>query len=217
MATKGSNAPARAGGKRDNSNLVAPPKTRKDEDKLATALQRHPGLTAMVYAEKYKIPLATVLSMRHFVAEYIKDFCEESACLRMGYPETAAASNGLIFLRNAFVQLRLFEVINEIDADNIVSGNAVIAKLWQEANRPDTVSIAGAVTSNSRTRISALKELAKIKGLSTPKGQTKTENPSGGVMLVPFYVAPDQWEAHALESQRNLKESVIETSVEVVV
>lgn len=176
-------------------------------DILTTTKEAHPGITSGEFAELFRIAPEEVLRMRYFVFEYIKDFDLKNATLRMGYPNESAYDTGRIFLQHSFVQLRISEILREMDAENIVSASQLISKLWEEANKKDTVKD-GCAMSNSATRIVALKELVKIKGLTAPKGNAPTHSPNGGVMLVPFYVAPDDWENNARESQKTLKDSV---------
>lgn len=140
-------------------------------------------------AEQFKIPFEDVCRMRHFVHEYIKDFNEENAALRMGYPDGSAKSTGKVLLFHSFTQLRVGEILDKMEAENVVSGARVVAALWREANAPDI-----AFSSNASTRISALRALAKIKGLERPT----IEDPNnriltGGIMIVPIAVSADQW------------------------
>ncbi len=170
---------------------------------LATVKADNPAITADTFAAQFNIPFEEVCRLRHFVHEYIKDFNEENAALRMGYPEPSARTTGKVFLGNAFTQLRVGEILDKLEADNVVSGARIVAALWREANAPDV-----AFSSNSSTRIAALKALARIKGLERPQ----IEDPNnriltGGIMVVPIALSPDQWGEYAAASQRNLKES----------
>lgn len=174
---------------------------------LAEVKQAHPGISSSDFALVYKITPEEVFRMRYFVHEYLRDFNVKNAALRMGYNEATAYDTGYIFLNHSFTQLRLQEVMDEMDAEKIVSSSQIVSALWKESNKSDTVRD-GCSMSNSSTRISALSQLAKIKGLTAPKGVTPTETPHGGVMLVPFYVAPDDWENSAKQSQHALKKSV---------
>lgn len=171
---------------------------------LATVKAEDPGITAEALALKLNMPFEDVGRLRYFVHEYIKDFSEERAALRMGYPADSATSTGRLLLYHAYTQLRITEILEKADAENIVTGAAIVAALWREANAPDV-----AFSSNSSTRIAALKELAKIRGLTAPKPKLPTGGVGlGGVMVVPFTMHPDQWEEHARQTQRELKEAV---------
>lgn len=171
---------------------------------LALVRAENPGITSAEFADKFKVPFEDVANMRHFVHEYIKDFNPTNAALRMGYPEEAAASNARLFLYHSFTQLRLSEIFAEMDADAMVSGGQIVAGLLREAHAPDSLC------ANSSTRISAWKELARIKGLTNPKPPPPPGGfaPASGVMFVPVASHPDEWETHARETQRALKEAV---------
>lgn len=170
---------------------------------LATVKADNPGITADELAAKFGIPFEEVCRMRHFVHEYIKDFNEENAALRMGYPDISARSTGKLLLYHSFSQLRISEILSKMEVDAMLSGSMVVAGLLREANAPDV-----AFSSNASTRIAAWKALAKIKGLDRPT----VEDPNnriltGGIMVVPIALSPDQWGEYAAASQRNLKES----------
>lgn len=174
---------------------------------LATVQATTPGITADQLAAQFRYDFADVVRMRHFVHEYIKDFNEVNAALRMGYPQDAARHNGALFFGQAYVRLRVGELLASMEAENIVSGAQIIAALWREANAPDV-----AFSSNSSTRIAALNALAKIKGLmgAAVKKAAATVVQVPGVMLVPFTTDADQWENHARQTQRDLKQAVID-------
>lgn len=169
---------------------------------LATVKELHPGITSDAFAELYKVPFEDVARMRHFVHEYIKDFDAFNAALRMGYPQDSAASTGRLLLYHSFTQLRLQEILAKTEAEAVVSAGQIVAAVWREANRPDSLC------ANSSSRISALGLLARIKGLTAPKGSAPTHAPNGGVMIVPVAIHPDEWENHARQTQRELKNAV---------
>lgn len=170
---------------------------------LATVKADNPGITSEELAIKFAIPFEEVCRLRHFVHEYIKDFNEENAALRMGYPDGSAKSTGKLLLFHSFTQLRVSEILAKMEVDAMLSGSVIIAGLLREANAPDV-----AFSSNASTRIAAWKALAKIKGLERPK----LEDPNnriltGGIMIVPIAVSADQWGEYAAASQANLKQS----------
>lgn len=172
---------------------------------LAKVKEETPGITADAFAAKFNVPFDEICRMRHFVHEYIKDFNPTLAALRMGYPDAGAQTVGSLLLGNAFTQLRIGELLDEMEAEAIVSGSRIVAGLLKEANAPDV-----AFSSNASTRIAAWKALAKIKGLDAPKVPEKPGLPLamlGGVMLVPIATHPDDWGKYAAASQRDLKES----------
>lgn len=177
---------------------------------LDTVKDVYPDITSEFFVTLYKIPPEDEFRLRTFVNQYLKDFDPFHACIRMGYPDDVASSNARIFLGNAYVQLKVQEVLAAAQADSIVSGNQVLAALWKEANRPDMV-VSGCVMSNSASRIAALKELAKIKQLSAPQN----DKGSGiGVVVHHVYVdsngtaSAEAWERAAIKEQGDLKRQV---------
>jgi hypothetical protein len=167
---------------------------------LQTVKAENPEITSDQLAEKFNMPLEEVARMRGFLVEYMKDFNEERAALRMGYPDVSAASTGKLLLYHSFTQLRLQELLDRAEVDALVTPARIVAGLVKEANAPDV-----AFSSNASTRISAWKELAKIKGMLNPKPKD-TAPKVRRIMYVP--VAPD-WEAGARASQKLLKASTV--------
>lgn len=170
---------------------------------LAQVLEESPGITSQELAAKYKILDEDVMKMRHFVHEYIKDFKPVQAALRMGYDELAAVGAAKMMMMHSFTQLRLGEVQSDLDANSLITGNQVLFALWKEANLGETAA-------NAQGRISALKELARIKQM----GGKVSEKPVrvAGVMLVPLIEASgvSSWEDKAKASQAALKQGSID-------
>jgi hypothetical protein len=130
----------------------------------------------------------------------MKDFNAENAALRMGYPDVSAASTGKLLLFHSFTQLRLQELLDRAEINSLISPSRIVAGLVREANAPDVP-----FSSNSSSRINALKELAKIMGLNNPK--PKDEAPQ--VKRIMYIPVSNNWEEGARESQRRLKESTV--------
>jgi hypothetical protein len=176
----------------------------KDPVSQATFLQtvkvENPGITSDQLAEKFNMPVEEVARMRGFLVEYMKDFNEENAALRMGYPDLSARATGKLLLYHSFTQLRLQELLDRAEVDALVTPSRIVAGLVKEANAPDV-----AFSSNAGTRISAWKELAKILGMLNPKPK-EDDRKIRRIMYVP--VAAD-WEAGARHSQKLLKASTV--------
>lgn len=167
---------------------------------LQTVKAENPNITSDELAERFKMTLEEVSRMRGFLVEYMKDFNEENAALRMGYPDMSAKATGKLLLYHSFTQLRLQELLDRAEVDALVTPSRIVAGLIKEANAPDV-----AFSSNASTRISAWKELAKIKGMLNPKPKD-TAPKVRRIMYVP--VSPD-WETGARASQKSLKASVV--------
>lgn len=182
--------------------LTRPKSNPKDSKKQATILElariEDPQITSDQLAIRLKMSDTDISKMRGFLIEYMRDFSEFNAAMRMGYPEASAASTGKLHLYNSYTQLRLQELLDRAEHDAMINSSRIIAGLMREANALDVP-----FSSNSSTRISAWKELAKIKGLTAPKA------PEQGplvrrVMLVPL---SENWESEARKSQTALRQS----------
>lgn len=170
---------------------------------LAKVLEEFPGITSDQLAIKYEMKVDDVVKMRHFVHEYIKDFNAYQAALRMGYSVDMAINNAQLLMEHSFTQLRLAEIMKDVDANSIISGNQVMFALWREANLGNNAS-------NAAGRISALKELARIKRIGDTAQQKAVK--VTGVMIVPMVEndAESSWEDKAKASQAALKGGAID-------
>lgn len=178
---------------------------RTQENSLTTALRENPGINSQELAFKCELQPEDVIRYRHFIHEYLKDFNPTMACMRMGYQDLQSAKGAAkILLLNPYTQLRLSELMSEMEAESLISGGQVLMKLWQESNL-------GNCGDNASNRISALKELAKIKQLGAPV--TTIQGNVSGVMLVPVIEGADpllSWEDRAKASQAALKSTAID-------
>lgn len=172
---------------------------------LATVRANDPGITAADYAERFNLPMQDTLRLQGFAREYVRDYNIRNAAMRLGYPVEVAYASGEMMLFNSYTQLFLAELVAAANVETVVTQGQILARAWQEANAPDVFGSSGA-----GTRIAALGLCARILGL----GQAKPPPPpppavAVGVMIVPGYAAPEDWEAHAREQQRALKGSVL--------
>lgn len=150
--------------------------------------------------ENYKI------RRKHFVSEYIKDYNATRAILRMGYKydRKVAQTKGSQFLSEPYTQHILAEIMERMEEKAIVTRSEILIGLKREANAEDVP-----FSSNSGTRIQALRYLAKILGMEVLKADIEVKT-TGGVMLVPLSASPEEWEAAAAASQKKLKHEVRE-------
>lgn len=170
---------------------------------LAKVKAENPLITSEEFALKFRVPVDEVVRMRHFLSEYLRDFDLKASALRMGYPTETATETGRLLLYHSYTQIRLLELLDRMEVAQLVNASQIISRLWKEAN------LADGLFNNAPNRIAALKTLARIIGLDLPKPKDdgKPKGPSGGVMIVPMAVSPDQWGEYAAASQRALKES----------
>lgn len=206
-------ATAKRGGGKGTKEPPKPPAKKKPRAKngqgkkpeaqatfLATVKAENPGITSDELAIKFNMPLEEVARMRGFLVEYMKDFNAENAALRMGYPDVSAASTGKLLLYHSFTQLRLQELLDLAEVDSLITPSRIVAGLVKEAHAPDVP-----FSSNSSTRISALKELAKIKGMMNPKPKEETVH----VKRIMYVPVATNWEEGARASQKALKASTL--------
>lgn len=176
---------------------------------FVSVVAENPDITSEGYAIRFALPLDEVMRLRHFIHEYLRDFDEKAATLRMGYPMDSAASTSKMFLFHPYVQLRVIEVLKCIEPDKIVSAGQIIAGLLKEATAPDIP-----FSSNANTRIAAWKLLAQIQGLLNPKAKDPAKlGPAGGIMFVPIAATPEEWAESARASQKALVDSAIEAEI----
>ena len=139
-----------------------------------------------------------------FIEEYLKDYDQTTAAIRIGFPMSFARTYAERFMTEPYVrqkisereaaQLDPSEEKNEFEIDR----RRIRAALLREANYN------GPGSSHS-ARVSALAKLASIRDMDSPI-KVKTEHTlRGGVMMVPGIASLDEWEKTAQLSQENLK------------
>ena len=162
----------------------------------------NPTITSDQLAEEMEYPIDLIIQWRRFVLEYVKDFNPTKAFLRTGIQTPATPqSKACMLLEHPYSQLYLSEVMRDMETSAIVSGNQVVAALWQEATLEDSLEFG----SNAHNRIAALKELVKIKKLhQVPETQVAIQT---NVMHVPL---SDDWAAQAKSSQAKLKSDSVD-------
>lgn len=146
--------------------------------------------------------------MRAFVYQFTIDFDPKKAALRMGYPEASAFDTGKMMLGNAFVQLLLSEIQRNAQVESVATVGQLASKVWEEANRPDTVRDGCAMT-NSSSRLAALTLYARILGLFNPKPKEAEGGNVRRVMHVPLVAVVGDWGAMAQASQKALKAQTV--------
>ncbi len=150
---------------------------------------------------------AEIYQRRRFVAEYLKDHDGTAAAMRVGYMRSFAKVMADRFLSEPYVQRLISDNLNaqteesraklkEQDVgEHLDPKDQVLAALLREA-------LYKGPGSSHAARVSALKQLSSIYGLDAP---TKTEVVHrGGVMAVPMYSSPEEWEKAATEAQSKL-------------
>lgn len=140
-----------------------------------------------------------------FVRQYLIDYDQTAAALRVGYPKSIADTYGKLFMDEPYVaqQIRIVDGNQEEDTPES-RRKMIIAGLRREANyRGPGCSQAA--------RVAAFSRLAIIEGIDAPT-RTKTEltgadgQPlnAGGFIVIPGIITEEEWEAKAAEQQAKL-------------
>jgi hypothetical protein len=140
----------------------------------------------------------------HFVNEYLVDYDQTSAAVRVGYGSSYAREIATRFMQCPYVlqQIALRESTNEEESAEAMR-KRVITGLIREANYK------GPGCSPS-ARVAALSKLAAIQGMDAPtRSKTEITGPdgqplTGGMFVVPGIISVEDWEKAALAQQTAL-------------
>jgi hypothetical protein len=145
---------------------------------------------------------AEIALRNRFVREYVVDYDDYKACLRIGFLKEAAQRWRHTFLNEPYVQRKIKEVelskANDSDSQKLEDTAIVMTTLREAAqNGP------------FNTRVSAATTMAKILGMDkTPVDEDEFK---GGILLIPTIADTTEWELVAEEQQAKLvKESLNE-------
>lgn len=134
-----------------------------------------------------------------FVAEYLVDFDEYRAALRVGFLPSVAATYCKQFMSEGYVQREVARLQREQQSD---------PKSQLERDRELTLNTLRQAMQNGpyASRVAAASKMTAILGLDAP---IKTENTNihrGGVMMVPEIANVEAWQKAAQASQEKLVE-----------
>jgi hypothetical protein len=139
-----------------------------------------------------------------FVVEYLKDYDQIRACLRLGYSLPYAKEYGARFMSESYVQSKLVEIETKPEQlDSEVEKKRIRAALWREANN-------FGLGSSQSARVAALAKLSAFEGMDAPSRSKQEltgadgEPLGGGVFVVPGLMTTDQWETEAERQQAEL-------------
>lgn len=137
---------------------------------------------------------------QQFVKEYLKDYNEYRACLRIGYSPLFAPDFSKRFMNEPYTLKLIAEAEGgtlpgeEFDEDK--EKQKILKALWREAN--NTASPAAA-------RVAALAKLTAVFGMDAPsRSQVNVNAGEGGVFVVPGIMNEVQWAAQAATQQAEL-------------
>jgi hypothetical protein len=143
----------------------------------------------------------------HFVNEYLVDYDQKSAAIRIGYGSSYAHEMSVRLMQCPYVlqQISLKEANTE-EEDAAIMRKRIITGLIREAN------FKGPGCSPS-ARVAALSKLAAIQGMDAP-ARSKLELTGadgqplgGGMFVVPGIISVEDWEKLAMAQQTALVDS----------
>jgi len=140
------------------------------------------------------------LRREEFCREYVKDFNASQTMLRLGSKSKQPWVHGSEMVRDPYVQWYLRQLCEKMDEKVIVTNNEILLGLKREANSTE-------IDASAASRVSALRSLAKIKGMEIDRSESKVTL-GGGVMLIPAPASPEEWEKATAKAQAELKQAV---------
>lgn len=144
--------------------------------------------------------LKTKMQYDIFLQEYMHDFSATKAWLRAGGSPNSH-NRPYEILKTGYAQLKLRQLLDEIDEENLLSNKEIIMGIKKEACN-------FAESGSPTARVNAWKLLAQLRGMLVKKSEKKIQH-SGGVMLIPAQPKDvTTWEHEAADSQAKLKEDV---------
>ena len=120
----------------------------------------------------------------------------------LGYEGSSASTQGHEFFHHEFTQSELRRRYENQALENQGARQEIISMLFRETNNH-------ALGSSHSARVRAQIQLSKIFGLETIQVDAKVEH-SGGVMVVPMSSSIEEWEAAAVEQQRQLMKDAVD-------
>lgn len=137
-----------------------------------------------------------------FVDEYLLDFSQTAAAIRIGFSASFAQTYAEKFMAEPYVRKRIMELQNAMAGDEKAEADLdrrrIRAALMREAHYKGPGS-------SHAARVSALSKLAAIRDMDAPTKLKIDSNMRGGVMMVPAIANIEDWEKAAQASQGALQ------------
>lgn len=137
-----------------------------------------------------------------FVKEYLYDYNQVEAAIRIGFPASFAASYAERFMGEPYVLQKIAEA-ELADADELeqleTDRRRIRAALLREAH------FIGPGASHA-ARVNALGKMASILDMDAPVKIKSETTVRGGVMAVPAIASLEEWEKAAVSSQQKLQQ-----------
>ena len=137
-----------------------------------------------------------------FVEEYLIDFDQTAAAIRIGFSASFAQTYAEKFMTEPYVRKKISDMQTAMAEDEKIEADLdrrrIRAALMREAH------YRGPGSSHS-ARVSALAKLATIRDMDAPTKIKADLSLRGGVMMVPAIANLEEWEKAAQASQTNLQ------------
>lgn len=138
-----------------------------------------------------------------FVDEYLLDFDQTAAAIRVGFSASFAATYAEKFMCEPYVRKRLAEKQTALAEDERAEADLdrrrIRAALMREAHYRGPGS-------SHAARVAALGKLASIRDMDAPTKIKADLSMRGGVMMIPAIANLEDWEKAAQASQTSLQE-----------
>lgn len=139
-----------------------------------------------------------------FVDEYLVDFDQNAAALRIGFSVSFASTYAERFMQEPYTRKRISDKQLEMAEDDKTEAERdrriIRAALMREAHHRGQGS-------SHAARVSALAKLASIRDMDAPLKVKSEHTLRGGVMMVPAIANIEEWEAAARASQGQLQKA----------
>lgn len=137
-----------------------------------------------------------------FVDEYLLDFDQTAAAIRIGFSASFAQTYAEKFMTEPYVRKRIAEMQTALAEDDKLEADLdrrrIRAALMREAHYRGPGS-------SHAARVSALAKLASIRDMDAPTKIKSEVALRGGVMMVPGIANLEEWEKAAQASQTDLQ------------
>jgi hypothetical protein len=137
-----------------------------------------------------------------FVNEYMVDFDQKAAAIRVGFLPSFAEQYASVFMQESYVQQKIAEKQKESATDEKVESEETKRRIRAALLRESNYRGPG---SSHAARVGALGKLTQIYGMEAPIKTLQELTHKGGVMMVPAIASIEDWEKAAQLIQEKLR------------
>lgn len=150
-----------------------------------------------LWGDQEKLSAKEIALRNEFVRQYLLDYDEVLACMRLGFTKPFALEYSAKFMLDPYVQQQIS--INKLksaddEQDQEEADKSLVLSVLREAAQKGPFA----------SRVAAASKLAAICGMDKPSAVSLDISNRGGVMVVPGIGNIDDWEAEATKSQEEL-------------